>query len=217
MKVIAVAQQKGGVGKTMIAVHLACEAAQDGLAVVLLELDKQGTASMWSELRGGETPPQVTRVESNALTKALRALRDGGADLAIIDLPGAHSPAITPAIKAADLVLIPTRANEIDIAASTETLSACHRLDKRYGFVLTFTEPGAGKTREAKDAKETRQALEEAGHPVADADIARRQVFVDAVAAGRTAREIEAKGKGAAEIARLWAWVRTQLEIGNHG
>src|SRR5208337_3298345 len=149
MKVIAVAQQKGGVGKTMIAIHLAGDAEQDNPATVILELDKQGTASLWSERRGSERTPHVMRVESNALAKALRALRDGGADLAILDLPGAHSPAITPAIKAADLVLIPTRANEIDIAASAETLAACHRLNKRYAFVLTFTEPGSGKTRDA--------------------------------------------------------------------
>lgn len=214
MMILAVAQQKGGVGKTMIAVHLAVEAAQDGLATFVLELDKQGTASLWSERRGDETAPQVMRVESNALAKVLRALRDGGADLAILDLPGAHSPAITPAIKAADLVLIPTRANEIDIAASAETLAACHRLNKRYGFVLTFTEPGAGKTRDAKAAREARQALRDADHPVADTGIARRPAFVDAVAAGKTAKEIEPAGKAAAEITRLWAWTKTKLEMG---
>ncbi len=212
MKVIAVAQQKGGVGKSTLAILLAGEAARDGLTAFILELDKQGTASLWEDRRGSETPPQVVRVESRALAKCLRALREKNADLAILDLPGAHSPAITPAIKAADLVLIPARANEIDIAASAETLAAAHRLDKAYAYVLTFTEQGG-----AKDAKEARKALEEAGHPVACGEIARRQVFVDAVARGKTAFEIEPKGKGAAEVAALWAWIKTQLEVKANG
>jgi chromosome partitioning protein len=208
MKAIAVAQQKGGVGKSTVAIHLAEEASRDGLTAFILELDKQGTASTWGERRGAGNPPDVMKIESGSLAQHLRALRGLSVDLVILDLPGAHSPAVTPAIKAADLVLIPSRPNEVDITASAETLSAAHRLEKPYAYVLTFTEPTGGKTKEA------RTALIEAGHPVAEGEISRRQVFVDAVASGQTAFEIEPKGKGAAEIRKLWAWIKTQMELG---
>lgn len=208
MKVLAVAQQKGGVGKSTLAIHLADEAARDGLSAVIIELDKQGTVSTWGNQRGQNEAPEVLKQESSTLSQGIRALRGLSVELVIIDLPGAHSPAITPAIKAADFVLIPARPNEIDIAASAETLSTAHRLEKPYAYVLTFTEPNGSKTREA------REALAEAGHPVAEGDIARRQVFVDAVASGKTAFEIEPKGKGAAEFRKLWVWIKMQMEIG---
>jgi chromosome partitioning protein len=208
MKAIAIAQQKGGVSKSTVAIHLAGEAARDGLTSFILELDKQGTASAWYAQRGAGKPPEVLKIESGSLGQHLRALRGLSVDLVILDLPGAHSPAVTPAIKAADFVLIPARPNEIDIAASAETLSAAHRLEKPYAYVLTLTEPAGGKTKEARDA------LIEAGHPIAEGEISRRQVFVDAVASGKTAFEIEPKGKGAAEIRKLWTWIKTQMEIG---
>lgn len=207
MKVLAVAQQKGGTGKSTIAIHLAGEAAREGLTAVILELDKQGTVSAWGERRGPGNTPEVLKIETGTLAKHLATLRGLSAGVAVIDLPGAHSPAVTPAIKGADFVLIPARPNEIDLAASAETLAAAHRLDKPYAYVLTFIEPTGGK------AKEARAALLDAGHPVAEGEISRRQVFVDAVASGKTAAEIEPKGKGAAEIKKLWAWLKTQMEL----
>ena len=51
MRVITVAQQKGGVAKTTLAIHIAAEATRKGRRAVILELDRQGTASRWSDLR----------------------------------------------------------------------------------------------------------------------------------------------------------------------
>lgn len=205
MKVIALAQQKGGTGKSTLAVHMAAEAVRTGLSAVVLELDKQGTASLWGERRAGE--PRVLRIESHSLSQALAKLESRGMALAVLDCPGSHSVAITPAIKAADLVCLPTRPHEVDIAASAETLAACQRLGKRYVYVLSLCPPAGSR------AAEARAAFEAEGHPVAPVDIVTRAVMADAVAKGRTAFELEPRGKAAEEIAALWAWLKGELSL----
>ena len=60
MKTIALIGQKGGSGKTTIATALAVRAALDGKSVALIDLDPQGTATKWAELRGQDTPAIVS-------------------------------------------------------------------------------------------------------------------------------------------------------------
>jgi chromosome partitioning protein len=205
MKVVAFAQQKGGCGKSTLAVHMAAEAERAGVPAAILELDKQGTASMWDERRGG--PPRVTRVDGNNIPKALERLKARNIGLVVLDCPGSHSPAITPAIKAADLVLLPCRPHEVDIAASADTLASCQRLGKPYAYVLTLCPPTGSR------ATEARAAFNVEGHAVANGDIVTRATVADAVARGRTAFEIEPRGKAAEEMATLWAWLRKELEL----
>lgn len=205
MHVIALAQQKGGVLKSTLAVHLAAEALRSGSAAVVLEVDKQGTTTLWTSLREGR-PPDVQRIESIALPRALGALAQRGARYAFLDLPGAHNTGIMPAIRAADFVLVPSRPNLVDIAASAETVAACGRLNKPYAYILTVVPPSGGR------ADEAREALEAEGHLVAPGGIGDRKVFEDAMAAGQTVFEREPSGKGAAEVSALWSFVQMQLE-----
>jgi chromosome partitioning protein len=219
MQVITVSQQKGGVGKTTLAISLAAEATRKGRHAVILELDRQGTASQWSErrrytaadedlLKGidrAKVPPEVVHADASRLETALAALAGAGADLVVIDLPGTHSPAITPAIRAADLALIPTRPNEIDITASAETLATIHRLGKRYAYVLTFL-PSTGDRQE-----KAREALEDEGHAVAPGGLSLLVDFADAIAAGQTVQEWKPAGKGAEQVRGLWKWIEKRL------
>jgi chromosome partitioning protein len=220
MKVIAVAQQKGGVMKSTLAIHIAAEAVRRGVKAVVLELDKQGTASLWSERRATvgsahdllkpvertKRPPDVIKTESAALMQLLQALSGLGVQMAVLDMPGAHNASVGPAIKAADLVLIPTRPQEVDISASAETLATVQRLRKPYAYVITFVE-GKGDR-----AEEALLALEAEGHPVAKQFIWRRNVYSDAIGAGETVLEREPKGKAADEIKSLYRWIEKQLE-----
>lgn len=207
MHVITLAQQKGGVGKSNLALHLAAEAGRSGRAVVL-ELDRQGTSSTWHDTRSetGGGQPDVMRVDSTQLAPTLHTLKGVGLDYVFLDLPGTHSPAVNAAIKAADLVLIPARPQEVDIGASAETLGVVQRLKRRYAYVLTFI-PATGSR-----AGEAREALEEAGHPVAPGGIGLRASFVEAITAGKTVQETEPRGKAAGEIRALWTYVQAQLE-----
>jgi chromosome partitioning protein len=220
MHVIALAQQKGGVSKSVLAIHIAAAAVRRNKRAVVLELDKQGTASLWASERAtmgsahdlmkpverAKLPPEVMKIEHSQLDQTLTVLAGLGVEVVTLDMPGAHNAAVGSAIKAADLVLIPTRPSEVDIRASVETLGVVQRLRKPYAYVLTFVE---GKGERAEEAQE---ALEAEGHRVAPQFIWRRNVYADAVADGETVMEREPKGKAADEIKSLWRWIEKQLE-----
>jgi chromosome partitioning protein len=109
MHVIALISQKGGVGKSSLAGHLAVEAERqsDG-PVALIDTDPQGSLSSWWNVRQAETPLFV-RGDLTRLKTQLEQLAGQGVKLVVIDTP----PAITDSIKAvaavSDLVIIPTR------------------------------------------------------------------------------------------------------------
>jgi chromosome partitioning protein len=207
MKVVSLAQQKGGVCKSTLAVHLAAEAQLRGLKSVIVEIDRQGTSTMWHERRG-DRPPDVMQQSALKLDQTLTTLRGLGAAVVVLDLPGADNPGVTAALKASDFVLVPTRPTDPDMVASQPTLAAIRRLKKAYAYVLTFVEAAA--PRAANDADEY---LRDQGCEVCPHRIARRQAYSDAVAAGHSVMEDEPRGKAAAEIAALWEWLADQMGI----
>src|SRR5689334_13297217 len=84
MYVIAIVSQKGGVGKSTIAVHLAAEANAQGQRVLLLDLDPQGSAMEWASRRG-DRPPDVSGANPASVSKEIDRARDDGYDLVLID------------------------------------------------------------------------------------------------------------------------------------
>ena len=83
MKVLAILSEKGGAGKTTVAVHLAVAAKLAGLDVAIIDLDPQASAADWSDRRGSE--PEAVAIPPARLEKLLSDLRANDADLAIID------------------------------------------------------------------------------------------------------------------------------------
>src|SRR6478752_2311204 len=108
MRTIAFVTQKGGTGKSSLAVSLAVAAQENGLKVYVLDLDPQGTSKNWYERREAEAP-QVAAIEASKLNMALATLAKQGIDLVVIDTAGVDSPATVAAMQAADLCLIPAR------------------------------------------------------------------------------------------------------------
>lgn len=106
MRTLAVLSQKGGTGKTTIALHLAVAARLAGQTAVVIDLDPQASAAGWKDSRPGDEPVVVS-VPAARLAQALQVAESAGADLAIIDTAPHSGEVALAAAEAADLVLIP--------------------------------------------------------------------------------------------------------------
>ena len=116
MHIITLAAQKGGVGKTTLAVNLAIAAEAAGIKTALFDLDPQESATAWSERRTAELP-HVEPISARRLDQAIDAAEANGFALTIIDTPPAAGAEAAAAAQRADLVVIPCRPSLIDLDA----------------------------------------------------------------------------------------------------
>src|SRR5271155_801131 len=122
MRIIALVSQKGGVGKTTLAGHLAVEAEKSGAGpVALLDTDPQGSLAAWWNARPDETP-LFARAEIGDLAAQLTTLAGEGIKLVMIDTPPAITENIRAVVQASDLVVIPTRPSPHDLRAVGATV-----------------------------------------------------------------------------------------------
>ena len=205
MRVLAVASQKGGSGKTTLSGHLAVQAQMAGYGpVVLIDIDPQGSLSDWWNDRTVDDPAfaqtTVARLQAD-----LEVLRQQGFKLAMIDTPPAITLAIQSVISVAELVVVPTRPSPHDLRAVSATVDLCERAGKPLLFVLNGATPNARITTDAAIA------LSQHG-TVAPVTIHQRTDFAAAMIDGRTVMEVDPEGRSAAEIAQLWTVVADRLE-----
>jgi len=204
MRTVVLATQKGGSGKSTLAIGLAVAATADGHKVVIIEADRQGTASSWGRRRANPEP-RVERIAiSIEMQRTLLAVEHGGRTLAIIDTPATNNDLSVAAIAAADLCLIPVRPSPADIEAVLPTLEAVRKLGKPFAFVLNQTPPRGYRLGEAAIA------LNAAG-VLALPYIVQRNDHQDALGAGFGVTELAPAGSAAEEIRDLWRWVRQKL------
>lgn len=204
MKTIAYLTQKGGSGKTTLAVHSAVEAVRDRQRVAIIDTDPQQSATVWSESRESEVPVVAT-ASAQQLETVLTAARHDGMTLCIIDAAPHAAPEASRVAKAADLVLIPVRPTAFDLAAVGKTVDIVRAAGRRAAFVLSacpFRSP---------EIVEAREVLKGYGLPVCPVDIIERRSFSRAVASGRAVAEFEPDGKAAGEIRDLWKWIKKEL------
>ncbi|MCF6371256.1 AAA family ATPase [Rhizobium halophilum] len=205
MKTIALVTQKGGTGKSSLAVSLAVAAAEAGLQTYIIDLDPQGTAKNWYERREADAP-QVAAIEANQVPAAMDMLAKQGIDLLVIDTAGVDTPATISAMKAADLCLIPARPSIADIEATRATVGSLTKLGKSFAFVLNQCPPG--KSMRTSDAYRVLNL----GGVVASSTLATRADHIDALAMGQGVTERDANGKAAAEIRELLQWALNKME-----
>ena len=205
MPTIAIVSQKGGSGKTTLAVHIATRAAQAGHESCVVDTDPQATAAAWSDWRGDYLPVVVTSPPAR-LARTIESAKKNRVDFVVIDTPPHADAAAREAIKQADIVLIPTRPRAFDLHA-LEPIADLVSFAKKPAYVVLNAVP-AGASVLSEDA---RKAAKEMGLKVCSVTLGDRAAFHRSSAKGETAAEIDATGKAAKEIEKLWKWLKKKL------
>lgn len=203
MKTIALIAQKGGVGKTTIAVNLA---VASGVQTALFDLDQQESAVIWADRRKDEQP-HVEFLTERRLPEGLKAAEAQGFALAVIDTPPAAGPQAYTAAQAANLVLVPCRPSLIDLDAIRRTAQLVKSAGISAFVVFNAAPPGA--TTLLEDA---RSIVSATGLAIAPVVLRERSAFRAAWPLGKGVTEIEPTGKAAQEISALKEWVFAQLQ-----
>lgn len=184
MPVIAVLNQKGGAGKTTIAVNLAHALQSNGSKVLLVDSDPQGSARDWNEANEGEILP-VVGLDRETLPKDLQAIK-GGYDWVIIDGAPQIARLSAAAVKAADLVLIPCQPSPYDVWAAADLVDIIKaRQDVTAGkpkaaFVVSRRIQGT------KLGREVEEALNGYELPVLKSSTSQRVAYPTTAAEGQT-------------------------------
>ena len=205
MRVLALASQKGGSGKTTLSGHLAVQAQRAGAGpVVLIDIDPQASLADWWNEREDEFPAFAQTTVAR-LTSDLAELRSQGFRLAVIDTPPAITMAIQSVIQVAELIVVPTRPSPHDLRAVGATVDMCERAGKPLIFVVN------GATPKARITGEAAVALSQHG-TVAPVTLHHRTDFAASMIDGRTVMECDPKSKSALEIEALWTYIADRLE-----
>ncbi len=210
MRVLAIASQKGGAGKTTLAAHLAVEAERVGSGpVAVVDTDPQGSLAAWWNSRKAATPV-FAAVEIGRLADHLATLQRHQVELVVIDTPPALTEVIRAAIGVADVVLIPARPSPHDLRSVGVIVEMADRMGKEFSFVVN------GATPRSTIAGDAVRALAKHGK-VASVTVHQRIDFAASMIDGRTVGEVNAKSRSAYEIAELWSYVHQQLRRSKRG
>lgn len=196
MDTIVFAAQKGGCGKTTLAVHLAVEYGKQGKAVALLDTDPQQSAAMWGGLR--ETDDlTVAAVPADQIGAALRDAESDGYDLVIVDTPPHASASLMLALRKATLAVLPFRPTPFDLA-TLQTVKAM--IDS--AAIPAVAVISLARLRGA-EINPMRRAIEESGLMVLETVIHDLMPFSRSTGDGLSVTEFDPKGRAALEIHAL--------------
>lgn len=199
-RVIAISQQKGGAGKTTLAIQLAMAWRVSGKRVAMLDTDPQASLGAWYELRirvlGDDDGLTVTSLSGWRLGNELSAAKRD-ADYVVIDTPPHAEIDAKTAIRLADLTVLPIQPTMLDLWATRPTLELAET-EKTKALLVLNRVPARGLAAEAVKAE-----IRSRKWPLAKAQLGNRQAFAASIGEGRSVAETAAKTTAGKEIFAL--------------
>lgn len=196
-KVITIAQQKGGAGKTTMAAHIAVALSQKGNRVAVIDIDPQGSLSYWHKIREDKFGEGYTGLTFSALSGwrigSEVARLSKAQDFIIIDSPPHTETEARTAIRAADLLIVPVQPSPTDLWATKATLDLAKAEKVPVRVVLNRVSANS------KLATAIADELPE----LAETTVGNRVLFASSLMEGRCATEVEPTSIAAREIKSL--------------
>lgn len=205
-KVITVAQQKGGAGKTTVAAHLAVALAQKGNRVAILDIDPQGSLGHWHEIREKRYGEGYTGLTYSAMSgwrvgSEVSRLRKS-CDFIIIDSPPHIETEARTAIRSADFIIVPVQPSPTDLWATKPTLEIAKA--ERVPVKVLLNRVSANSKLAAAIAAELPE--------LAETTFGNRVIFASSLMEGRAATEVDPNSAAAQEVKALVKEVLKQFK-----
>ena len=208
METLAIIAQKGGSGKTTLAVHMAVCAAMQGHKVALIDIDTdQGSAFDWNESRAPERKFDAKKTTAAELPGLLQKAQAAGIGLTIIDTAPHTDKEATAAAKLADFVLIPCRPSRFDLRAVAHTIVAVRATKAPCAIIINAAPHGFRLIEEA------REALAKSGVTVLANVVHQWAALSHAVTGGLSIHEYEPGSLAADEIEQLYQAITKFLDL----
>ena len=209
-KVITIAQQKGGTGKTTLAVHLAMAFIKyHGLKVAIIDTDPQGSLGKWFMIRSEN---KVSNENLTFKTASLwgaqyesKTLKNDH-DIVIIDTPPKIEADARPSIEAADLVLIPMAASHVDFWATGAIAEIAKQAKKKILVQINRS------NQRSKLINKTKDFIKSLNLSSTKIIIGNRQIYTSSMGEGKTAVEKQKKGNAIEEIKNLSEQILSELK-----
>ncbi|HUO54420.1 MAG TPA: ParA family partition ATPase [Rhodoblastus sp.] len=200
--IVGVLNQKGGVGKTTVAVNLASCFSQSGRRVLLVDADPQGSALAWSAAREAVPDFVVVGMAKPTLHRELPALAKNY-DVVVIDGAPRVNELGRAAILASDLVLVPVQPSPYDVWAAAETVQLIREARQFKGTLRAafLINRKIANTAIGRDFHAALAQFPET--PVLDVALVQRVVFAESAARGLSVMEAAPRGEAARELQRL--------------
>lgn len=206
-RIITIAQQKGGSGKTTLAANLAVDFLRRGMRVAVLDTDPQGSLGHWFMTRAERLDvPGLDFSTASAWGVGYETGKLAAShDVVIVDTPPKADSDLRPALRAADHVLVPVATSHVDLWATESVLDLARRADCPVSVVMNRTRPGTRLNAEIAQAAGALSA------GVLQATLGNRVAFAEALGQGSGVQEMARSSPAAAEVAALGDEVLTAL------